>query len=59
MVFFIRQDGSYIPLTAALGEDYAGLVGRDLPALGEAGFTITLRFGVNKPYRPQCYIGTH
>lgn len=45
MVFFIRQDGSYIPLTAALGEDYAGLVGRDLPALGEAGFTITLRSG--------------
>lgn len=49
---------AHIPLTAALGEDYAGLVGRDLPALGE-GFTITLRFGVNKPYRPQCYIGTH
>ena len=47
-VFFVRQDGTYIPVSAALEGDYAGLVARDLPVLGEAGFTITLRFEVRR-----------
>lgn len=50
---FVRQDGSYIPVSAALGGDYTGLLDRDLPALPEAGYTITLRFEVNRPYVPR------
>ena len=48
LVLFVRQDGSYISMTAALRGYYAGLVNRDLPALPqEAGYTITLRLEVN------------
>jgi len=50
-VSFVRDDGSYIPLTAALEGNYADLVNRDLPVLGEAGFTISLRFEVGTTYR--------
>ena len=48
---FVRQDGSYIPVTAAVLGDYEGLVNRDLPVLDPAGFTITVRFEVNRSYR--------
>ncbi|KAF9653229.1 hypothetical protein BDM02DRAFT_3182774 [Thelephora ganbajun] len=44
LVLFVRQDGSYLPVIAALDENYDGLVNRDLQALGEAGFTIIIRF---------------
>jgi len=50
LVLFVREDGSYIPVTAALAEDYSGLVGRDLPVFGEAGYTITIQFEVIRPY---------
>lgn len=56
---FIRQDGSYIPLTGAVERDYTGLVNRDLPALGEAGFTIALRFEVSRSHRFRRQTGTH
>ena len=52
LVLFIRQDGSYIPLTAAMGGDFTGLVNRDTSAFDMAGFTITLRFEVNRPNLP-------
>ena len=52
IVLFIRKDGSYIPVTAALSEDYDGLINRDISALDGAGFTITLRFEVNRPNHP-------
>ena len=49
---FVREGGSYIPVPAAVpDEDFNGLVSRDLPALGEAGFTISLRLEVNRLYR--------
>ena len=53
MVLFLREDGSFIPAPDAMAGDYTGLVDRDLPALGEAGFTITLRFEVNMLSRPR------
>ena len=46
-VLFIRQDGSYIPVTAALDGDYSGLVNRDLPALGEGIFSVMLQLQVS------------
>lgn len=49
LVLFALQDGSYIPVTAAMEGDHAGLIDRNLPALGEARYTITLRFEVNGP----------
>lgn len=52
LVLFVRTDGSYVPLTAALDKDYVGLVGRDDPGLVDAGFMITLRLDVNRPSRP-------
>ena len=51
LVSFVLEDGSYIAVTAALG-DYVGLLNRDLPGFpGEAGLKITLRFEVNEPHR--------
>ena len=51
LVSFVREDGSYMPVTAALAGDYAGLLYRDLPGFpSETSFTITLRFEVNKFY---------
>jgi len=47
---FVRQDGSYIPVTTAVLGDYGGLVNRDIPVLTETGFTITVRFEVNRSY---------
>ena len=35
-------------VSAALGEDYTGLVARDIPGLDDAGYTITLRFEVSR-----------
>ena len=49
IVMFVRQDGSFIPVPAAASGDHTGLVCRDLPALGEVGFTITIRFEVDEP----------
>ena len=50
---FVLEDGSYVPVTAALG-DYVGLLNHDLPGFpGEAGLKITLRFEMNKPHRSQ------
>jgi len=43
LVPFLRQDGTYISVNAALREDYAGLVARDIPGLSGAGYTISLR----------------
>lgn len=59
VVLFARDDGSYIPVTAALREDYVGLMNRDTPALDEAGFTFALRFEVNRPYRLRSHASTH
>lgn len=58
IVLFVRQDGSFITVPAAAEGDYTGLVCRDLPALNEAGFTITLRFEVNgsSRYQPHWYL---
>jgi len=55
LVMFVRQDGSFIPVPAAVNGDHTDLVSRDLPALGEAGFTITLRFEVNGPSRSRSH----
>ena len=49
LVPFVRQDGTYISVNAAIGEDYAGLVARDIPGLCAAGYTITLRLEVSRP----------
>lgn len=46
MLFFL-EDGSYLPVSAALRGDFTGLTHRDVPALAEAGSTVTLRFEVN------------
>jgi len=59
LVLFTREDGSYIPVAAALKGEYTGLVCRDLPVLSEAGFTITLRFEVNGSHCPWRDAGTH
>ena len=52
-VLFNRQDGSYIPVPAAMAGDYTNLTRRDLQVLGEAGFTIALQFEVSGSSRPQ------
>ena len=52
VVLFVRQDGSYIPVTAAVGGDYDGLIDQNTSTLNEAGLTITLRFEVNRPNHP-------
>jgi len=44
---FVRQDGSYLPVTAALEGDYTGLVNRDLPALDDGIYTVALQLQVN------------
>jgi len=45
LVPFIREDGTYIPVSAALVGDHSGLIARhDLPGFGEAGSMTTLRF---------------
>ena len=46
LLVFALEGGSYIPVTAALREDYAGLVGRYAKVLDEVGLTIMLRFEV-------------
>ena len=53
LVLFVREDRSFISVTAAVGEDYTGLVSRDIPALDTAGFTITVRFEVGRPNHPR------
>ena len=53
LVPFVRQDGTFISVSAALAGDYTGLVARDLLVLGESGFTITLRFEVSGFPRPR------
>ena len=51
---FVRQDGAYIPVKAALEGDYTGLIAHDLPAFGpEAGYTIIVRFEVNEYSLPR------
>ena len=52
-VSFVRQEGSYIPVTAALEGNFTGLVNHDLPVLADAGWTITIRFAVNRSCRPR------
>ena len=47
LVLFFRGDGSYLPVAAALAENYDGLVLRDVPTLCGTGHTVTLRFEVN------------
>jgi len=59
LVLFVRQDGSYILVPAAMGGDYVGLVNRDLPALTGAGVTITLRFEVCDTSRTRQHTGAH
>ena len=44
---FALEGGSYIPVTAALREDYAGLICRDAKVLDEVGL-IMLRFEVRR-----------
>ena len=39
---FVRLDGTYTPVDAALREDYTGLIGSNHLALVEAGYTITI-----------------
>jgi len=52
-LLFVRQDGTYIPVIAALANDYTGLVARDFPVFSDAGFTITLRYEVSRFSRPR------
>jgi len=59
LVLFIQEDGSYIPVPAAVGEDYTSLVCCDLPAFGEAGFTITLQFEVGRMCHHWWCTGIH
>ena len=59
LVSFFREDGSYIPVIAAEAGNYAGLVDCNLPALGDAGFTICLRFEVSRSYHLRRHPGTH
>ena len=49
LVVFFRNDGSYLPVSAALEQNYADLIMRDIPTLGGTGHAITLRFEVKKP----------
>jgi len=53
LVLFFQQDGSYMPVVAAVEGDCVALIFRDSPALCEAGFTITIRFEVNRSSGPQ------
>ena len=48
LVPFVRQDGTYISVNAAIQADYAGLVAHDISELCDVGFTITLRLEVSK-----------
>ena len=48
LVPFVRQDGSYISVNAAIEGNHAGLLTPDVPGLYAAGFTITLRLEVSK-----------
>jgi hypothetical protein len=48
-VVFVEEDGSFLNVTKALREEYAGLVDRDEVVLAEIGQTLTLRFEVNSP----------
>lgn len=59
LVSFVMQDGSFIPVTAALERDYTGLANANRPALDESIFTITLQLQVNKPYYSRCCTCTH
>lgn len=59
LVLFVRQDGSYIPVTTAALPDYSGLVNRDLSVLAETGFTITVRFEVNMSYPRDALVLIH
>jgi hypothetical protein len=49
VVIFIQDNGSYLRVTKALRGDYTGLIGRDQEVLPGAGYTISVRFEVNKP----------
>jgi hypothetical protein len=49
LVIFLQENGSYLRVMKALGEDYAGLIGRDQEVLPGAGYTISVRFEVNRP----------
>lgn len=53
LFLFIREDGSFTPVTAALQENYAGLVCREITVMEEARFTIMIRFEVNRSRRPR------
>jgi len=53
LVVFIRGDGSYIPVVDALAGNCDGLVDRDDSGLAQSGYTITLRFEVNRLYYPR------
>ena len=48
LLVFALEGGSYIPVTAALSENYTGLIGRDAKVLDEVGLTIMLRFEVRR-----------
>lgn len=48
LVPFVRQDGTYTSVKAAMEGDHTGLVARDMPPFGpDVGYTIILRFEVN------------
>jgi len=51
-VLFVRHDGSYMPVTAALSRDYSGLIDRDLEVLG-AYEAINVRFEVSTTDYPR------
>ena len=55
LLVFAIEGASYIPVTAALDEDYTGLIGADVKVFNEVGQTITLRLEVRGSYllRPQ------
>ena len=52
LLVFAIKGASYIPVTAALNEDYTGLIGSDVRVLKEVGQTITLRLEVRRSYLP-------
>lgn len=58
-MLFVRQDGSYLTVTAAVEGDYTSLVNRDIPVLGEAGYTIALQLEVNRSYCLQQQTDAH
>ena len=43
---FILEDGSYFPVTMALGRQYTGLIDRDSQVLVENGDTVMIRMEV-------------